>query len=59
MGVANFRDVVKAKEKEMHSQGSGGEEEIPLSKLWDEIYNLSNFLIGQAFLRLDVTGDVY
>jgi hypothetical protein len=51
--------VVKAKEKEMHSQGSGGEEEIPLSKLWHEIYNLSNFLIGQAFLRLDVTGDVY
>jgi len=59
--LENFRDVVKAKEKEkgMHCQGSGREEKIPLSKLWDGIYNLSNFLIGQALLRLDVAGDVY
>ncbi|RDL33120.1 uncharacterized protein BP5553_08559 [Venustampulla echinocandica] len=57
--LAGFRDVVKAKEKEMHCQGSGGEEKIPLSKLWDGIYILSNFLIGQALLRLDVAGDVY
>jgi Phosphotransferase enzyme family len=59
--LANFRDVVKAKEKEkeMHCQGSSREEKIPLSKLWDGIYNLSNFLIGQALLRLDVAGDVY
>jgi len=57
--LAGFRDVVKAKEKEIHYQGSGGEEKIPLSKLWDGIYNLSNFLIRQALLRLDVAGDVY
>jgi hypothetical protein len=59
--LANFRNVVKAKEKEreIHSQRSGREEMIPLSKLWDGIYNLPNFLIGQALLRLDVAGDVY
>ncbi|KAH6717298.1 hypothetical protein BKA61DRAFT_642467 [Leptodontidium sp. MPI-SDFR-AT-0119] len=57
--LAGFRDLIKVKEKEMHCQGSGSEEKIPLSKLWDGIYNLSNFLIGQALLRLDVAGDVY
>ncbi|KAH9221427.1 hypothetical protein DL95DRAFT_403254 [Leptodontidium sp. 2 PMI_412] len=57
--LAGFRDLVKVKEKEMHCQGSGSEEKIPLSKLWDGIHNLSNFLIGQALLRLDVAGDVY
>lgn len=43
----------------MYCQGSGGEKKIPLSKLWAGNYNLSNFLIGQALLRLDVAGDVY
>ena len=57
--LANFRDLVEAREKEMHCQGSGGEEKIPLSKLWGEVYKFSNFLIGQALLRLDVAGDVY
>jgi hypothetical protein len=57
--LANFRDVVKAKEKEMHLQNSDGEDKIPLSKLWGGVYNLSDFLIGQALLRLDVASDVY
>ncbi len=57
--LADFRDVVKAREKELRCQGRGGEDKIPLSKLWNGIYDLSNFLIGQALLRLDVASDVY
>jgi hypothetical protein len=56
--LAMFRDVVKAKEEEIHRQGRGGEK-IPLSKLWDGIHKSDNFFIAHALLRLDVLGDVY
>jgi hypothetical protein len=40
--LAMFRDVVKVKEEEIYSQGSG-EEKMPLSKLWNGIYRPTVF----------------